>query len=401
MADIRWALLFGVWLIYMVFGLAAASIAPLVPLIAADLGAGPGAMGLVLGAWPLAYIAAALPAGTLLDRIGVGRGLLIAVVLMAASVALRGLAGSTLTLGLAVALFGFGGPLISIGAPKLVASLFEGRARGTAMGVYVTGPFLGGILALSLTNSVLLPLAGGDWRRVMGLMAAGVLASGAVWLAILAVPAARQRLAGIATAGKYDPAAFREVIGSPEVRLMLGMAIAIFALNHALNNWLPAILMAKGMGAADAGYWAAVPSLTGVAAALVVPGFARPDRQVAILAGLAAAMLAATVLLHLAAPGVLAVALVLQGTARGTMMTLAMLLLVECRGVPRDRLGMAGGLFFTTAEIGGVGGPVLFGALAQAAGSYGPPLAALSLVSLVLLGLLAVLHRQRRRAVMA
>ena len=396
MTDVRWLLLFGVWLIYLLFGLVIASIAPLVPRIAADLGAGAGTMGLVMGAWPFVYILAALPASTLLDRIGVRRGLLIAVVVMAASALLRGMAGSTFTLALAVALFGVGGPLISVGAPKLIAELFQGRARGTAMGIYISGPAIGGITALSLTNSVLLPLAGGDWRRVMMAQAVLVLLGGAVWLAITATPAARRLLAGIGTAGKYNPAAFREVIASAEVRLVLAMAVAVFAINHGLNNWLPSVLMAKGMTATAAGYWAAVPSVVGIVAAVMIPGLARTDRQVAIFVALALSMLVATLLFQLASPVTLAVGLVLQGIARGTMMTLAMMLLMESRDVPRDRLGMAGGLFFTTAEIGGVLGPVVFGALVQGTGGFAVPVAAISAVCLALLGLLAVLARHRR-----
>lgn len=396
MTDVRWLLLFGVWLIYLLFGLVIASIAPLVPRIAADLGAGAGTMGLVMGAWPFVYILAALPAGTLLDRIGVRRGLLIAVGIMAASALLRGLAGSTATLTLAVALFGIGGPLISVGAPKLIAELFQGRARGTAMGIYISGPAIGGITALSLTNSVLLPLAGDDWRRVMMAQAVLVLLGGVVWLAITATPAARRLLDGIGSAGKYNPAAFREVVASAEVRLVLGMAVAVFAINHGLNNWLPSVLMGKGMTAAAAGYWAAVPSVVGIIAALVVPGLARADRQVAIFTALALSMLLATLLFQMTSPAALALGLVLQGIARGTMMTLAMMLLMESRDVPRDRLGMAGGLFFTTAEIGGVLGPVVFGALVQGTGGFAVPVAAISLVCLALLTLLSLLARLRR-----
>lgn len=384
----RLALLFGAWLIYLSFGLVVAGIAPLVPQIATELGASPRQMGFVFGAWPLVYILAALPAGALLDRIGVGRGLLLAVAVMALSAMLRSLAGSVPALAAAVALFGIGGPLISVGAPKLVAALFEGRARGVAMGVYMSGPALGSILSLSLTNSLLLPLVGGDWRDVMLLQAGFVLTGGLVWLGITLQPMTRQVLTGIGTAGKYDPAAFREVIGSTEVRLVLAMAIAIFAINHGLNNWLPSLLMGRGIDPVVAGWMAAIPSLVGIAAGLVIPGFAQGARQIPILAEVVTLMLIATLLFQLDNGSALIVALVLQGVARGTMMTLAMLLLMECRDVPKARLGMAAGLFFTMAEIGGVMGPVMFGTLLQASGGFAVPVAAISAICVVLLALL-------------
>jgi cyanate permease len=75
------------------------------------------------------------------------------------------------------------------------------------------------------------------------------------------------------------------------------------------------------------------------------------------------------------------------------MMTLAMLILLELPRVPKDRLGMAGGLFFTAAEVGGVLGPVTFGVLSQATGGFAAPLVVLTALCLGLLGLLAALAR--------
>ena len=73
----RWAVLAGVWLIYSTFGMVAASLAPLVPPIIRDLEIGHTMMGAIFGAWQLVFIFAAIPCGSLLDRIGVERGLLL------------------------------------------------------------------------------------------------------------------------------------------------------------------------------------------------------------------------------------------------------------------------------------------------------------------------------------
>ena len=153
----RWVVLFGVWLMYFSFGVSIASMAPLVAEITADLGMSNSGMGRVLGAWQLTYILAALPLGALMDRTGVAIGILFAGCVMALSLALRGVAGSETMLFVAVAVFGLGGPLMSIGAPKLIALWFEGADRGMAMGIYMTGPALGNIAAVTLANPVLLP----------------------------------------------------------------------------------------------------------------------------------------------------------------------------------------------------------------------------------------------------
>ena len=180
----RWLVLLGVWLIYFAFGICVASMAPLVGPIARELGVGNGVMGAILGAWPLLYVASAIPGGILLDRFGARRMLFCAALIMAASLGARSLAETPVQMFLAVALFGIGGPLISVGAPKTITGLFTGKARASAMGIYVTGPYLGGILAMALTNSVAMPLVDNAWRSVLQLYGAFMLTCGAIWLVI-------------------------------------------------------------------------------------------------------------------------------------------------------------------------------------------------------------------------
>ena len=169
----RWLVLFGVWLIYASFGLIASSLAPLVQRIELDLGMSHTAMGSIMGAWQLVFVAAAVPCGMLLDRLGSRWALLLGALCIAASALGRSAADDYTAMLLAVMLFGVGGPIVSAGAPKVIASWFEGPSRGLAMGIYVTGPALGGICALTLTHAWLMPLFGDDWRPVFRLWAVG------------------------------------------------------------------------------------------------------------------------------------------------------------------------------------------------------------------------------------
>ena len=61
------------------------SMAPLVTPISKDLEISNSTMGLILGAWPLTYIVAALPAGILLDRFGARSMLFLAAFIIAMS----------------------------------------------------------------------------------------------------------------------------------------------------------------------------------------------------------------------------------------------------------------------------------------------------------------------------
>ena len=394
----RWGVLAGVWLVYFSFGLTFTALAPLVSTVSRDLDMSNTAMGSVLGAWQLIYIFAALPCGIVLDRFGPRRVLLASAIIMASSGALRALATDHLSLFLAVALFGLGGPMISIGAPKLVSLWFEGRERGLAMGIYITGPGLGGITALSLTNSVMMPAMDGDWRAVLLAYAAFVLAVGAVWFVIAQQPASRdmeRRLAAEPKVSQFQ--IFADLMRLPAVRIVLWMSICIFFFNHGLNNWLPEILRSHGMAAAAAGYWASLPTAVGVFGSLVIPRLATPNRRLPILLVLFCAAGASSLLLQVSGGPLLGLGLVLQGIGRGVMMTVAILTLVEIKEVGSRRAGLAGGLFFSAAEIGGVLGPLSIGALSQATGGFAAPLLMLTANCGVLILLLGWLRRVGRR----
>jgi len=63
-------MLAGLWLAYVSFGLVAGGISPLVVFVSEDLNLSRSSMGSVMGAWPLVYIAFAIQAGALIDRLG-------------------------------------------------------------------------------------------------------------------------------------------------------------------------------------------------------------------------------------------------------------------------------------------------------------------------------------------
>ena len=173
------------------------------------------------------------------------------------------------------------------------------------------------------------------------------------------------------------------------------MSIGIFFINHGLNNWLPELLRARGLTPALAGYWASIPTVIGVIGSLIIPRLATPDRRLRVMLLLFVSAFLASLLLH-ANPGPwLASGLILQGIARSSMMTIAILLLMETPGMPKARLGLAGGLFFTAAEIGGVLGPLTIGILSDLTDGFTVPLMAVTGACLVLIMLVGVLVRAR------
>ena len=391
-------MLAGVWCLYFSFGLTVTGLAPLVLVIEDDLNMSHTAMGSVLGAWQLVYIFSAIPCGTLLDRLGPRHALFIGGLLVAASSLGRSFATDYITLLLTVSLLGIGGPIVSVGAPKVVSIWFHGRERGLAMGIYITGPTLGGVLALTLSNSVLMPWLGDNWRNILQLWAVVATIGTCIWLLVSASPASRAMEKYLATEPRQT---HRHVLGEmiklPHVRLVLAMSLGVFMFNHALNNWLPELLRVNGMSASIAGYWAAIPTAVGVLGALLIPRYATSERRFPILVALCIAAGFASMCLHTEMGPILLFGLVLQGYVRGALTIILVLALVEMPGVQKKYAGTASGLFFSAGEIGGVAGPLTLGILYDTTGDFTTGIYLLTAIASVLTLTVLRLHRLTKR----
>ena len=356
----RWLLLFGVWLLYGSFGLIATSLAPVASLVIHDLAMSHSEMGLAMGAWQLIYIAAAVPAGVFLDKIGARKALTTGGLLIGFSAIARAFAIDAQTLVIAVMLFGLGGPIVSAGAPKVVMANFKGTDRGLAMGIYMTGPAIGSVISLTLTNSLLLPLVDYSWRNVLMIWGIFAVCAAGVWFVLASKNQATKQ---IQNTGQPQVRVIKSLLNKPTILIVLGISVCVFLFNHALNNWLPEILKSHGMDATEAGYWAAIPTIIGIAGSLLIPRLATPERRFHILIGLAAAALLASLMLRAEVGNLLMIGLLLQGLAKSSLMTVLILTLVELPEIGERYAGIASGIFFSAAEVGGVLGPLLLGVL--------------------------------------
>ena len=365
----RWLPLAGVWCLYAAFGLNIASLAPLVSVIESDLSIRHAQMGTILGAWQLVYIGAAIPCGILLDRIGGRSALVLGGILMAASAMARSYADDYWEFVVAVGLFGLGGPIISVGAPKIVSAWFRGRERGLAMGIYITGPGIGTIVCLTLTNAVLMPWADQDWRLVLRVWGSITLLATVLWFALSTVAG---RAPVEVTKQRVRGAGVVELLAQPGVRLLMMMGIGVLMITHGLGNWLPELLRAEGMTPDQAGYFAAIPVSLGILGALVIPRLATPQSRYHVLRGLFLSVTVGCVCYATVGPGIgLFPGLILHGIASSSMMAVLILTMVELPGVGEHRAGTATGLLFSAAEIGGVAGPVVLGILYDVTAGFG------------------------------
>ena len=143
-----------------------------------------------------------------------------------------------------------------------------------------------------------------------------------------------------------------------------------FTIDHGLRNWLPEILRSSGLSAEQAGYMASIAVVCGVIGALVFPAMAVARRRRKVLMAIFAMSAAGCILLQGWSYPLLVAGLVLTGAASGAMMTISILALIEQPYVGPERAGIAGGIFFSFAEIGGVSGPVMLGLLQDYTGGF-------------------------------
>ncbi len=385
----RWAVLGGAWAVYAAFGLLVATTGALVPQIQADLELSDGQMGAVLGAWQLVFIGASIPAGRVIDRFGVRRALLISMTVMVASGFGRALATGFPTLFLAVALHGAGAPMISVGAPTVAAGLFDGPTRRRAVGIYSTAPAIGGIGGLVLPGSVIGPLVGTgadeDWRIIAAVLTGLAAIALVVWLLVsrgldrLIEPGSGPGL------GEY-----RSIAGLPVVRFVLVLSIATFFFVHGVGQWAVAILAERGWSAAQAGGWAGLGTAGGLVGSFWLPRIATPERRPVLLITTLLVGAVAVQLLPTTAVLVLAPAIVVAFVARTALVPLLVLTLMDHPDVGPARTAAATGLFFTTAQIGGVTGPLVTGVLAEASGGFRVPLLVHSAVMVAIAAAIAI-----------
>jgi cyanate permease len=370
----RWVILGLGFLIYFNMGLVSAVLSAIVTPVMRDLNMTYSQMGFILGTWQLVYIFVAFPLGFLTDRIGPYKSLLLASIIVSLSAVLRAFAVNFETLALFVAVFGVGGSLVSIGLPKLVSVWFLGGERGMATGVNSTGSITGSIVALSLTNSLIIPLVG-NWRNAFLVYGSVGILITTVWLFVgrrtPPTSSESQPKVTIAPVKRESLGGAKEVIKSKNVWLIVVIGITSFLSSHGLANWLPTILQQKGMSPDLAGFSTAILNVFAIFGCFLIPRLPHiVGSKKSTISLLLFVQGLAILALGIADGPILWTALALDGLIKGGYMPLLMVILMDMPEVGAKRMGIVGGLYFAVGEIGGFGGPFMLGLLKDITGVF-------------------------------
>jgi MFS transporter, CP family, cyanate transporter len=345
---------------------AVASVGPVLPELRAGLHlSGPATA--VFTMLPVLCFGALAPAAPwLARRIGIQAVVLGALLAIAAGLAGRVLDGAWSLFALTV-LVGGGIAVSNVLLPPLIKRDFPERT-GSMMGLYTMAVSGSAAVAAGVT----IPIAQAlelDWRGALGEWAVPAALAALAWALVLRSMAPADPV--------EEPRSVGTVLRSAlawQVTVFFGLQSTVF---YAVLAWLPSIYRDHGYGPAQAGFVLSVSGLVQIPVTLVLPGFAaRAAHQVGYLAaatGVLGVGLAGVLIAPTAAPYVWS-ALVGVGCGASFSLALALFVLRARRVDDTARLSaMAQSVGYLISSCG----PLLFGLLHEASGSWNPPLLAL------------------------
>jgi CP family cyanate transporter-like MFS transporter len=154
---------------------------PLAPFISDDLGLSQALTG-ALTTLPILMLAiGAMPGSLAIAHIGPRNTLFLAMMIMIAGSAGRGLALDTVTLMAACAVMGFGISMMQPALPALLPRWLEAKHMAIGSAIYINGMLIGEFIGAGITLPVLMPLLDNSWRATLlvwslpGLLVAGAL----------------------------------------------------------------------------------------------------------------------------------------------------------------------------------------------------------------------------------
>ena len=398
-AGFRWVVLGIAWVTYFAVYAVRVTVPPLSPFIIEELHLSNTEIGLLVSAAALGYSIFQVPAGWLIDRVGIRRmlfaGTFIAGALIVTMYFTETLPGASAVLFLG----GIGCGCFPAVATKAILQWFPVKERGTAIGLHQTSITVAGIV-----TAITLPIiaVGLGWRY--GFVAVGVVSMGAAVIASIVYrdpPTFAEKPSGAGTPRNWM--AIREVVLDRNVLLVSVSCIGFMAVDYSFTTYLIIFLKdAVGLTVTMAGVYLAIANVGGVIGKLtfgalsdrVLGGSRRKPLLIAC-----SIMLVMTVVMQFITPGISLWVLVLVfgvfGFAAIGWGGLNLILVSEFSR--RESMGLAMGYSLMILMIGNIVGPPIFGYIIDTTGSYSPAWWFLTACAAAALVFMALVREKDRR----
>ncbi len=353
--------------------------------ISEELGLSLVQIGAIWGTGSLAGIFTGLVGGSIGDRFGTKRTLVVVCVLVGAASASRGLADNFTTLVATIFLGGLLGPVIPLSLHKICGVWFSKRRLGLANGVVAAGMAFGFMTGSMISATVLSPWLGG-WRNVLFFYGAVTITMSVPWALSRAAPADRE--SPVRGASRISMRQALAHVTRLKSLWLLGFAmLGVGSCIQGALGYLPLYLRGIGWPAARAdGALAAFHAASLISVIPIALVSDRLDSRKRILV-LATLMITCGVgLLSIADGAMVWVSVLLAGIVRDSFMAIFMTMVIEQEGVGATYAGTAMGLTSTLSRVGGLLAPPLGNSLA----TIDPALSFLFWAALAAMGLLSL-----------
>lgn len=360
---------------------------PVMPLLAAELGADPAQVGLINGAFMLTAGLLSIPAGLLADRTGRKLPIIAGVIATAASSLLVTQCHQPGQMVAAYVLFGVGLAAFAPGMLSLVADVMPANIIGQAYGWYSTAIYI------AMTVG---PATGGYLAKVLGLrqvfaVSGGLLVAVAL-LALLVLPQSPPRhktdLHAI-LAGSFALLRNRRLLGCLLATAGSCIGFGVFL------TFLPLYATLQGFDPAQVGLVFAAQAITNVLFRIPIGRLAdRCDRSLLVSAGLVCLAVALAAMGQFIQLGQLIVCSVVLGVGMALTFTAIGALIAEL--VPAVQRGLAMGMYNSCIYLGMMSGSTVMGLALKRIG-YPVGFAAAGSVSLVALVMFILMMRGKQQ----
>jgi cyanate permease len=332
--------------------------------ISDDLGLNLVQIGVVWGLASLPGIFTGLVGGSIGDRFGAKRTLMVLCLLSGVAGALRGLSDGFISLTVTILLAGFLFPAIPMNVHKICSIWFSGRQLGLANGVVSTGMALGFMTTSILSATVLSPLLGG-WRNVLFLYGAISMALSIPWALTRARPGDRKMSRDDDSMQSFRQSA-SHLIG---IRNLWFLGMAIFGVGGCVQGvlgYLPLYL--RGIGWTGASADGALGAFHAISMVFAIPIAMLSDklgkrRKVLITATLM--IIIGVGLLSFVKGTLIWTSVLIAGIVRDGFMAIFMTMIIETKGVGAKFSGTAMGLVMIFLRLGSLLSPPVGNSLAD------------------------------------
>jgi|GEM_PF-1885352 len=309
--------------------------------------------------------------GMLVDKIGVRKVLLIAMIIVAAAGVSRIFATSYIFFVFSMFFLGVGFASIGPSITKALSSVFDHHQLGKANGVAYSAFGMGNSLAFGTGATLLSPLFGG-WRPTFIAVAAVCLLLGVIWFLIY-----RDKFEAETSPEKAEEKlpffdTMKTVSKIRDMRLLgVFLFFSLFSYWALLSHITPTL---GERGIENPGLYTA--TLTAASVIFNIVGGVISDwigKRKPVLA-------VCVVLLACAIPGMLfftgtalLIVMLIAGAALGPVLPLSASIPVELKGIGRPLAGTAVGFMFMVGNLGAVSGPIVVGGLMDSSSTLWAP----------------------------